>query len=552
MISRQPMTNSAGTSLRKPSLLRVLFGAACAIMLVTSAPAQSQDYIAAPDKTAVETEAGRLVGGLSGEVYRFLGVRYAEAQRFMPPSPVTPWQGDRPAVAFGNSCPIPKMTSVAGDELFNPHRYMPESEDCLHLNLWTPAINDGGKRPVMVWIHGGGFTNGSGIEQLSYDGENLAKTGDVVVLTLNHRLNALGYLDLSAYGEEFKNSGNASIEDLVAALTWVNHNIAAFGGDPENVTIFGQSGGGYKVRALMGAPAAKGLFHKAIVMSGSRVSSVTDPESSAMVAKLTLDNLGIPESEAARIKEVDYATLIEAATKALKQATDAGAKDARWAPVLNGAYFPADPVGETWSDLSKDVPLLVGNVLNEFTTVIGADLATLMADNKNQWSDETARAKLAERFGDKAAAVETEFLTAYPGKKLADAYFIDTRFRHGGIRDADLKAKQGGAPVYAYMFTKESPVMGGVAMAWHCADIPYVFANAALVNTATGGDEAAIALGQKMSSAWVNFARSGNPNAEGLPDWPAYSEGGATMIFDDESRVANHPDRKLMEVAGSL
>lgn len=526
---------------------------AVSALLAMPAVAQTTAYTASPEETAVETAAGRLVGGLNDGIYSFLGVPYAQAERFMPPQPVAAWEGDRPAVAYGNSCHIPDMTSVAGDELFNPHRYMPESEDCLHINLWTPAINDGGGRPVMVWIHGGGFTNGSGIEQLSYDGHNLAKTGDVVVVTLNHRLNALGFLDLSAYGEEYANSGNASIADLVAALQWVQDNAAAFGGDPSNVTIFGQSGGGYKVRALMGAPAAEGLFHKAIVMSGSRVSSVTDPESSAMVAKFTLENLGIAPEDVDQLKEVDYATLIDAATRALKQASDAGAPDARWAPVLDGEYFPADPVGDEWSDLARDIPLMVGNVLNEFTTVIGNDLASLIADNKNDWTDEKAREKLAERFGDKAEEVEAEFLAAYPGKKLADAYFIDTRFRHGAIRDADLKAAQGGAPVFAYMFTKESPVMGGVAMAWHCADIPYVFANAGLVNTATGGDAAAIALGEKMSAAWVNFARTGDPNAEGLPEWPAYTdEGGATMIFDDESRVANHPDRRLMKIAGNL
>lgn len=513
--------------------------------------AQGEGFVSSAGRTVVSTAAGQLIGGLRDGVYSYLGVRYAEADRFMPPKPVAKWDGVKAAVTYGESCPIPRMSAVAGDELFNPHRYLPENEACQFLNVWTPAIKDGRRRPVMVWIHGGGFTTGSGIELTSYDGHNLAKKGDVVVVTLNHRLNVLGFLDLSAYGAAYRHSGNASMADLVAALQWVQHNIGVFGGDPGNVTIFGQSGGGYKVRALMGAPAARGLFHKAIVQSGSRVSPVTDQPSARKVAELTLANLKIAPAEVDRIRTVDYPALIAAATTALRQAADAGARDARWAPVLDGDYFPADPVGEAWSDLARDIPLLVGNVLNEFETVIRNTPAALLADNRNQWTAEKTRVMLQKRFGDRAAAVEREFLAAYPGKKPADAYFIDTYFRPGSIRDADLKAAQGGAPVFAYMFTKESPVMDGIGMAWHCAELPYVFANAGLVTTATGGDAAALALGDRMSAAWVNFARTGRPAAPGLPDWPAYTvERGATMVFDDTSRVANHLDRRLMEAAG--
>jgi para-nitrobenzyl esterase len=445
------------------------------------------------------------------------------------------------------------MKTVAGDELFNPHRYMPMSENCQFANVWTPGISDGKKRPVMVWIHGGGFTNGSGIELTSYDGQNLSKKGDVVVVTLNHRLNVLGFLDLSAYGDKYKNSGNASLTDLVAALKWVRDNAEAFGGDPSNVTIFGQSGGGYKVRALMGTPAAKGLFHKAIVQSGSRVASVTDQASSRKVAELTLTNLGLKGDQVDQLAKIDYFTLLAAADKALKDATAQGAKDARWAPVLDGQYIPENPVGERWTDLAKDIPLMVGNTLNEFDTVITISVADLIADNKNTWSEEKAKAKLKQRFGDKADAVAKEFKAAYPAKMLADAYFIDLRFRPGAIRDLDLKAKQQGAPVYSYMFSFESPVLDGIAMSWHCAEIPYVFNNAALVNTATGGGPDALALGNKMSEAWINFARTGRPSAAGLPEWPAYTEkSGSTMVFDTTTRVADQLDRKLLQSAGAL
>ncbi|NTJ63267.1 carboxylesterase/lipase family protein [Agrobacterium rhizogenes] len=528
--------------------------ALCAAFLgLTLASSSADEFVASQDKTVVRTKQGALLGALSDGIYSYLGVPYAQAERFMPAADVKPWSGVRPAVTYGENCFIPPMKAVAGDELFNPHRYLPMSENCQFLNIWTPGVNDGNKRPVMVWIHGGGFTNGSGIELAAYDGQNLSKKGGVVVVTLNHRLNVLGFLDLSAYGDKYKLSGNASMTDLVAALKWVHENIQTFGGDPSNVTIFGQSGGGYKVRALMGTPSAKGLFQKAIVESGSRVDSVTDQASSRKIAELTLANLGLKPQDVDKLADVDYYQLQAASDKAIKDAAAQGAKDARWAPVLDGNFIPENPVGTKWVDQARDIPLMVGNTLNEFETVISNKPADLLADNKNDWSEEQARSKLVQRFGDKADTVGKAFLEAYPEKKLGDAFFVDLRFRPGTIRDLDLKAKQGGAPFYSYMFAYESPVMDGIAMAWHCSELPYVFANAALVKTSTGGGPDAIALSDKMSQAWVNFARNGKPSAQGLPDWPAYTIGhGATMIFDKQTRVAEDPDRKLLQAAGAL
>ncbi|RXT25479.1 carboxylesterase [Rhizobium leguminosarum] len=520
---------------------------------IVGAPALAEEFVASQSKTVVETNKGSLVGALDDGIYSYLGVPYAHADRFMPAEEVAPWKGIRPAVTYGENCFIPRMKEVAGDELFNPHRYLPMSEACQFLNIWTPAIKDGKKRPVMVWIHGGGFTNGSGIELTSYDGHNLSKDGDVVVVTLNHRLNVLGFLDLSAYGEKYKRSGNASVTDLVAALKWVHDNAEAFGGDPGNVTIFGQSGGGYKVRALMGTPSAKGLFQKAIVQSGSRTDSVIDQASSRKVAELTLANLGLKASDIDKLADADYYDLLAAADKAVKEATAQGAKDARYAPVQDGDYIPANPVGTQWVDQAKDIPLMVGNTLNEFETVINHKAGELLADNKNNWDEDKSQAKLKERFADKSDAVGKAFMAAYPEKKIADAYFLDLRFRPGAIRDLDLKAKQNGAPVYSYMFAYESPVLDGIAMAWHCAELPYVFANAALVKTSTGGGSDALTLSRKVSQAWVNFARNGKPSAEGLPDWPAYTtDKPATMVLDKQSRVTVDLDRKLLQAAGAL
>ena len=498
------------------------------VVSAQASPTASQppsEYVISAGETVVHTDAGKLMGARYEGVYDFRGVQYAQAERFMPPEPVTPWDGIKPAVHYGQNCPVPPMTSVANGELFNPHRYLPESEDCLFLNVWTPGINDGVDRPVMVWIHGGGFTNGSGIEQVAYDGHNLSKRGDVVVISLNHRLNVLGFLDLSAYGPAYRYSGNVGIMDLVAALQWVHDNVAAFGGDPDNVTIFGQSGGGAKVAALMGNPAAEGLFEKGIVESGVWGTLFADQASAQLVAKYTLQNLGLTGDQVDRLQAVSYGELLAAGTKALTQVADAGAGSARWTPVLDGDYFPVIPIGDAWAPQAKDIPLLIGNVLNEFQTIITNEPGDLFADNKDDWSDKKARAMLAKRFGDRADAVAKAFLAAYPSKTLADAYFLDTLFRPGTILWADAKARQGGAPVYSYMFTKESPVMGGIAMAYHCSELPYVFDNVGLVPQATGGDAAAFALADKVSSAWVNFARTGNPSAKGLPDWPAYTVG---------------------------
>lgn len=247
------------------ALTRPLAMAFCAAVLIAGAPMTTKAddaYVASKDKTLVETNKGSLIGGLDDSIYSYLGVPYARADRFMPAEDVKPWQGVRPAVTYGENCFIPQMTAVAGDELFNPHRYMPMSENCQFLNIWTPGIKDANKRPVMVWIHGGGFTNGSGIELTSYDGHNLSKQGDVVVVTLNHRLNALGFLDLSAYGDKYRNSGNASVTDLVAALKWVSQNIETFGGDPRQCDDFRSVGRRLQGSCADGHASGKRAFSK--------------------------------------------------------------------------------------------------------------------------------------------------------------------------------------------------------------------------------------------------------------------------------------------------
>jgi para-nitrobenzyl esterase len=531
----------------------------CLGLGLTAQTPKGDPVIASASAAIVDTESGKLQGFIHGGMYAFRGVQYAKAERFMPPEKVPKWDGIKAALNYGCISLMQLPAAPAGDDFFNPHRYWPQSDDCQFLNIWTPAIKDGKKRPVMVWIHGGGFENGSSIEQMAYDGENLSRKGDVVVISLNHRLNAIGYLDLSAYGPEYKYSGNAGIMDLVAALQWIKGNIAQFGGDPGNVTLFGQSGGGGKILTLMAAPAAKGLFQKAIVESGTFAGmgpTLIKPETSRRVAAFTLQNLGLEANQVDQLKTIPYDRLIEAANKARMQtAQEQGLKgpfgdvSLMWAPVVDGDYIPVEPAESEFAAQSKDIPLMIGTVLNEFTTIIVSDPAALESDNKNAWTKDEAKAALEKKYGDKADAVAKAFLSAYPDKKYADACFVDTLVRPATIRTARLKADQNGAPVYNYVFTWESPIMDGVGMAWHCSEIPFVFDNIALTETASGGGKAAYALSDKMSRAWVDFARSGNPNDKNLPSWPAFSRSsGATMIFDDKCVVRYNHDAELMSL----
>lgn len=537
--------------------IMVIFALVCAGFSVQADPTDS--VIASISKAIVSVDSGQLQGFIRNGIYTYRGVPYAKAKRFMMPEKVDAWEGVRGATDYGEICPMPPMTGVAGDEFFNPHRYLPQNEHCQYLNIWTPGIQNNQKRPVMVWLHGGAFTNGSSIEQMAYDGENLSKKGNVVVVSLNHRLNVLGYLDLSTYGDKYTYSGNVGVADMVAALEWIKTNIAEFGGDPGNVTLFGQSGGGGKILTLMATPAAKGLFHKAIVQSGTFPGmgmTLIEPKASQRVAEFTLENLGLAPDQVDELQTIPYLQLFEAANKALGQTAEEqqirglfGGFSLMWAPIMDGDYIPVHPVGDEFAVQAKDIPLMIGSVLNEFSTIIMNNPVALEANNKSSWSLEQAQAELAKKYGDKADAVGKAFLKAYPDKKLGDAYFLDTLVRPGTITTAQLKADQQGAPVYGYIFTYESPVMDGVGMAWHCAEIPYIFNNAGLVDTATGGGDAAFALADKMSSAWINFARSGNPNHDRLPDWPAFtSDTGATMIFDNTCVVRNNHDLELMSI----
>src|SRR5579862_4199295 len=402
----------------------------------------------------------------------------------------------------------------------------------------------------MVWLHGGGFSTGSSVELPSYDGESLSRKGDIVLVSVNHRLNVLGFLDLSAYGEKYKSSANAGLIDLVAALQWIRQNIEQFGGDPGNVTIFGQSGGGAKVASLMNAPSAKGLFHKAIVESGSYLTGFIEPAISRRIAGALLEELQLQPAQVDSLQKIPYERLNAASKKAITKITAALRAEGKqvpgfglsWGPVLDGDFLPYQLTDSAAAIISKDVPLLVGSTKNEFAPFISSGA---------EMSFDSLKISLRKKYGEKTEAYIQAVSQAYPGTVNSSDYTeIDFIFRPGVIAHANLKADQKGAPVFTYLFTWQSPVLDGKFKAIHCMELPFVFNNIALCEEMTGGVKSAYELADKMSGAWINFAKKGNPNSKGLPAWPAYTKDkGPVMIFDNKCEVRNSPDKDLLSIA---
>jgi len=504
-------------------------------------------------KAIVETTAGKVSGYARNGVFTFKGMPYAAPvggeARFLPPAKPKPWAGVRSSMQYGQVCPQVARAGWANDEeawLFSWDDGIP-GEDCLRVNVWTSGINDNKKRPVMVWLHGGGFQAGSGQELPSYDGENLAKRGDVVVVSVNHRLGVLGYLNLAEIGaEKYAGSANAGQLDLVAALEWVRDNIANFGGDPGNVTIFGQSGGGGKVSALMAMPAAKGLFHKTIVQSASGL-RMASPENTAKLAAATLAELGLSGSQLDQLHTLPAQRLIAAGQAATRKLAPAGgglrvfqrrADRVGWAPTVDGKILPQHPFDPAAPAISANVPMLIGTTLNEFAGGINNPNVDALTENE-----------LAERvkamYGERSGQIVAAFRKANPKAKPFDILsFISTvPTRHNAVTQAELKAAQSAAPAYLYLFTWQTPVLDGRPRAFHCAELAFCFDNIDRCVNMTGGGPEARALATKMSEAWIAFARKGDPNHPGLPKWPAFTaDKGATMIFDNKCEVKNDPD----------
>ena len=499
----------------------------------------------------VEIASGKLRGAREAGVYSFKGVPYGAStaghNRFMRPQPPSSWAGVRDALAYGGRAwqlPNRRKRRAVLETLLGPADATPEGEDCLTLNLWTPSLGDGGKRPVMVWLHGGAFAYGSGNRAVT-DGSNLARRGDVVVVSVNHRLNILGFLHLADLGgARWMHADNAGMLDIVAALRWVRDNIDRFGGDPDNVTIFGESGGGGKVSVLLAMPHAGGLFHRAIIQSGAAIRVSTRERANAL-AEAVLKELGLRAHECERLQTLPAERILAAIAPAVR-----AVGRSRWplldrydfGPVVDGgdlAQHPAEPEAPAISD---DIPLMVGGTKEES--------AYFLADDDQVWNRSLTEAELRRRVAAVAGGETEALLAAYhrtmPQASPADrliAALTGSNFWVCTVLLAERYAARRGAPVYMYSLDWKSPAHDGRLKAHHAMDLPFVFDNPNVPDT-TAGAPGAGELAARVSNTWIAFARHGSPNNPAIPSWPAYnSMDRATMVFDNDCHVAHDPDR---------
>ncbi|HYQ58773.1 MAG TPA: carboxylesterase family protein [Draconibacterium sp.] len=520
-------------------------------VLALNSYAQPGPIEAGENIAVVSTKYGKVRGYIDDGVYAFKGIPYARAERFMPPEAPDKWDDVRQCTIYGPQAMQAKAQDWSGQSDVNfglQFSVEPMDEkECFVLNVWSKGINDGKKRPVWFWIHGGAFSGGSGNQFPYFDGRALAEKGDIVVVTVNHRLNIMGFLDLRELGGKYSESVNVGMQDLVVALEWVRDNIENFGGDPNTVTINGQSGGGAKVNTLMAMPSAVGLFQRAIVQSGSII-EVGDNDISKAYGLAFVKELGITTpDEYDKINDFTYDELVAAGRRA--NASLEGPVSFFMAPgqspTLDGKYIVQQPFVPTPAEFSKDVTMLIGSNLNEFTY---NNRAIITPQTMSQ-----VRATLAENYGaenvDKYIAA---FKEAYPDDNQSQ-HILTTTIRSTAIRQATIKQAQGGAPVYNYLFTWQSPPNNGSLGAAHGMELPFMFNNIAMARNQTGGGKDAYELSDKMSSAWINFVKTGDPNCKELPKWKPYTpEEGATMIFDNTCKVLYNHDKKLIDLVNSL
>lgn len=486
------------------------------------------------ETAVVETTQGKVRGYAYDGLAIFKGIPYAKARRFHAPQPAEPWEGVLDATSYGYVCPLLEMPKPNG-ELLVPHRYWLMDEDCQNLNLWTPGC-DGKKRPVMVWLHGGGYEAGSAIEHIAYEGENMCRHGDVVVVSINHRLNVLGFCDLSDFGEEYANSGNAGMDDIIAALEWVRDNVERFGGDPDNVTVFGQSGGGGKVTTLLQMPAADGLFAKGINMSGVVGAMLKDSKGSGKdLADALMAELGIADVK--ELETVPYHALAAAYNK-VRPALAAAGKNVGGTPHPN-AFYAGTPEENGFRPETAHIPMLVGTVYGEFTSFAPAPF------DKHRMTREEGIAAVESVLGKEAAKLLLPlFAKAYPERHPSDLLLMDFMFRGPAQQYIALRSAQNQC-TWSYLFNYDMPVDHG-RTPWHCADIPYVFHNTELVPMT---QEAGVTerLEEQIFESVIAFARTGDPNNAAVPQWPASAPGmEQTMLFDKQTGVRCNHDAELM------
>ena len=517
----------------------------CAGTTLASLALEHVALAAASTSSEASTTTGRVRGSIDRGVHVFKGIPYGAdtaLHRFMPASPAAPWAGIREAISFGPRAPQTSRHDSGDTGYHLPPELGPVSEDCLYLNIWTPALRDGRQRPVIVYIHGGAYSNGSANNEL-YGGVNLCRRGDVVVVTLNHRLNLFGFLYLADLAPEFADSGNVGMLDLVLALQWVQDNIAEFGGDPKRILIFGQSGGGAKCATLMGMPAAHGLFHRVITMSGQQITA-SRRETATTRTLAVLAALNLPTNRIEELRAMPMQQLIQASHAA-----------GYYGPVKDGRTLVRDPFDPDAPPLSANIPMILGNTHDETRFLIGSADPTAF-----QLTWETLRGKLAQHaqfLGHlNLDEVIRQYRSIYPAYSPSDVFFAATtasRSWRGQLIEAEKRAVQptARAVTWVYELDWRTPVDGGRWGAPHTLDIPLVLDNTAVADGMTGDTPEARRLARLMSDTWIAFAQTGNPNHVGLPHWSPYSlSHRETMSFDAQTQLIDDPrreERKLVE-----
>jgi len=542
--------------LRPTALLAIMFTSAGIIGCGQSAP--GEDSVNAELTTAAETEIesiqtetvsenetiattqyGKVRGFVDNGVKVFKGIRYGAdtaTTRFQAPSAPANWEGVKDALTYGNS--TRQIPTGSGGGLFTSWKTDPTpalSEDALFLNVWTPALRDEKKRPVMVWFHGGGFTSGSG-SSVGYDGVRLANRGDVVIVTVNHRLNYFGYLNLAEYGEQFADSGAAGMLDLVASLEWVRDNIEEFGGNPDNVLIFGESGGGMKVSTLLAMDNAKGLFHRAVIQSGPAI-TLSKAEDSANATKQVVEALGLTKETIDQILTMPAEKIEEVARKVASENRISVAGN----PTVDGKNIPRHPFLDGAPPQSADIPVLIGTTRTEMSLLAGSRNPALFDITWETLASELS--KLAPGI-DAAKAIKT-YREQNPEIGAVELYFTaatDRGFLNRSVELAEKKSQQAGAPIYFYLLNWDTPVENGKWFSPHALEIGMVFDNVEKSASMSGTSTEAQRIADLMSEAWLAFAKTGNPNHEGLPNWPEYNaDTHPVMVFDLEPEVVNDP-----------
>jgi para-nitrobenzyl esterase len=511
-----------------------------------------------PKSAVASTKYGKVRGFVDGGVLTFKGVPYGQntggENRWLPAKEPKPWQGEYPALIYGANCPQHLHDFTAIEQSFLQDwddGYM--SEDMLKLNVWTPSLT--GKRPVMVYFHGGGFSFGSAYELPSHEGAQMARHHDVVQVSVNHRLNILGFLDLSEIGgPAYADSVNVGMTDLVASLRWVHDNIANFGGDPDCVMIYGQSGGGSKVTTLMGMPSAAGLFHRASVQSGGG-GNFPSAEQSKALAKQVMIELGLQPNDIAGLQKMDWEKLNSAGNAAAAKIngpmhggmmaafTPGAPPRAGIGPTLDGRIINVRSFTDAAPEIAKNIPMLLGSVSEEGNTMRSHP-------TEAEWV-----ASLARFYGDaKAAAIAAALKKAHPEKSIRTLSFMcgggmlnGISIRNNVVRMANLKLAQKAAPIYTYYFSWQSPMLED-AGAWHTAELAFCFDNTKRCEQGTGNTPEAQALAKKMATAWANFARTGNPSQPGLAWEPTTPEKCQTMVFDNHCRVVDDPEGDIRKI----